>query len=184
MQTKLAYTFSLLLLLSLVSGCGFALRGDVALPDTLQPVYIASNRESVELRDSLERQLVINAIDVTSRRKEAKLILELKLLKEDTRSVALDNEARDAEYALFESASISLRDAEGEPLHGPRVLQQRRIIVNDPDNPVGEETESEIVRSEMLEQLSIRIAQQLEYWATQLSKQNTPTPNPQQPETH
>ena len=36
------------------------------------------------------------------------------------------------------------------------------------NNPVGEETESSIVRAEMREQLSIRLAQQLEYWSRQL----------------
>lgn len=154
-----------------LGGCGFALRGNVAVAPSLQPVYIVSERESVDLSESLRRQLAINAIAVTEHRREARLILDLELLQKDTRSVALDQEARDAEYALFESARISLRDHNGDPLFGPRVVKQRRIIVNDPDNPVGEETESEIVRSEMLEQLSIRIAQQLEYWAKQIPGQ-------------
>ncbi|GAB3372347.1 LPS assembly lipoprotein LptE [Spongiibacter taiwanensis] len=151
-----------------LSGCGFALRGNVSVPAQLQPVFIETSRESIELKDSLKRQLAINAVKVTTRRKEAALILRMELLDQDTRSVALDNEARDAEYALFESARIMLLNIQGETLRGPRTLQQRRVIVNDPDNPVGEETESEIVRSEMLEQLSIRIAQQLEYWSKQL----------------
>lgn len=168
MQTKAGYTALLVLGSLLLSACGFALRGNVAVAPSLQPVYIVAERESVDLSESLRRQLAINAIDVTKRRKEARLILDVELLAKDTRSIALDQEARDAEYALFESARIRLLDHNNDTLFGPRVLKQRRIIVNDPDNPVGEETESEIVRSEMLEQLSIRIAQQLEYWAKQI----------------
>ncbi len=85
--------------------------------------------------------------------------------------VALDREARDAEYALFESPNIELQGPDGTDLRGPHTLQQRRLIVNDPDNPVGEETESTIVRAEMREQLSIRLARQVEFWSHQLQDQ-------------
>ncbi|MBQ0795650.1 LPS assembly lipoprotein LptE [Zhongshania sp.] len=155
----------------ILAGCGFALRGDSSIDATLQPIYVASDRESQELSSSLKRQFAINDVAVSKRRKDAKLIVIVKLLDEEKRSVALDREARDAEYALFESASIELQSPDGTNLRGPHTLQQRRLIVNDPDNPVGEETESTIVRAEMREQLSIRLARQVEFWSHQLQDQ-------------
>ncbi|MDF1691252.1 MAG: hypothetical protein P1U47_02680 [Zhongshania sp.] len=151
-----------------LTACGFALRGSTSLAADMQPVYISAERDSQELKQSLKRQFVINDVAVTKRRGEAKLIVVVKLLEEQKRSAALDREARDAEYALYESASVELQSPDGKNLKGPHTLQQRRLIVNDPDNPVGEETESTIVRDEMREQLSIRLARQVEYWSNQL----------------
>lgn len=134
----------------------------------MQPIYISSDRASQELSLSLKRQFAINDVAISKYRKNAKLIVIVQLLDEDKRSVAIDREARDAEYALFESASIELQNPDGTNLRGPQTLQQRRLIVNDPDNPLGEETESTIVRAEMREQLSIRLARQVEFWSHQI----------------
>jgi LPS-assembly lipoprotein len=151
-----------------MAGCGFALRGDTGIDAMMQPIYIASDRSSQAFSLSLKRQFAINDVALSKGRKDAKLIVIVKLLQEDKRSVAIDREARDAEYALFESASIELQSPDGTSLRGPHTLQQRRLIVNDPDNPLGEETESTIVRAEMRELLSIRLARQVEFWSHQI----------------
>lgn len=153
-----------------LAGCGFALRGDASIDAEMQPIYVVSDRASQELSLSLKRQFAINDVAVSKSRKGAKLLVVIKLLDEDKRSVALDREARDAEYALFESASIELQSPDGTNLRGPHTVQQRRVIVNDPNNPVGEETESTIVRAEMREQLSIRLARQVEFWSHQIQE--------------
>jgi LPS-assembly lipoprotein len=154
-----------------LAACGFALRGSTSLATDIQPVFISAERDSQELAQSLKRQFVINNVAVAKRRSEAKLIVVVQLLDEQKRSAALDDEARDAEYALYESARLELLSPAGKNLKGPHTLQQRRLIVNDPDNPVGEETESTIVRAEMREQLSIRLARQVEYWSHQMQAQ-------------
>lgn len=152
----------------LLSACGFALRGSTGIASTLQPIYVGGSRDSQELQQALRRQLQINQVGTTRKRGQAQLIAEVQLLRYDKRSIALDREARDAEYALFERARLSLFSPQGQLLKGPVVLEQRRLVVNDANNPVGEETESSIVRAEMREQLSIRLAQQLEYWSRKL----------------
>lgn len=167
MQIKLRLALSLGLCL-LLSSCGFALRGSTGITDALQPIYVGGDRGSQELHQALRRQLQINQVGTTRQRSQAKLVAEVTLLANDKRSIALDRGARDAEYALFERARISLLDAKGRRVKGPIILEQRRLVVNDANNPVGEETESSIVRAEMREQLSIRLAQQLEYWSRQL----------------
>ncbi len=106
------------------------------------------------------------------------IVAQVELLRNDKRSIALDREARDAEYALYERAQLTLYNAKGQLLRGPTMLEQRRLVVNDPDNPVGEETESSIVRAEMREQLSIRLAQQLEYWSRLLDQDSVNAPAP------
>ncbi|MBD2858728.1 hypothetical protein IB286_06855 [Spongiibacter sp. KMU-158] len=154
----------------LLSGCGFALRGSAAIPMQLQPIYVSSAVESQEFAQSIRRQLEINNIAVSSHASEARLRVEIELMKPQRRSTALDFEARDAEYELFERCELILSDGSGKMLRGPRVLEQRRLIVNDTDNPVGEQTESSIVRAEMLEQLSIQAVKQVEYWVARLNE--------------
>lgn len=175
MRTKLALLIAASLLLA---ACGFALRGSTSIADEWQPIYVGGDRGSQELQQALRRQLQINQVTVTRQRGDAKLIAEVQLLAYDKRSIALDLEARDAEYALYERARLRLLDDQGRLLRGPTVLEQRRLVVNDADNPVGEETESTIVRAEMREQLSIRLAQQLEYWSRQLISDTAHAPAP------
>lgn len=164
MQTK-GISLALAILALSLGGCGFALRGSsYGVAEHYQPLYILANRESQVLSQALQRQLAINNVRTTPSRAKAKLIVAVELLRKERRSIALDREARDAEYALFERARLSLRSPDGKMLHGPVTLEQRRIIVNDPDNPVGEQTETDIVRAEMREQLGVRLAQQVEYW--------------------
>lgn len=178
MPTKRRYIAALAALSLLLSACGFALRGSTGIADSLQPVMIEGNRSSQELQQALRRQLQINQVNVTRERGDAKLIAQVELLRNDKRSIALDREARDAEYALYERAQLTLYNAKGQLLRGPTMLEQRRLVVNDPDNPVGEETESSIVRAEMREQLSIRLAQQLEYWSRLLDQDSVNAPAP------
>ena len=162
----------------LLSACGFALRGSTGIASALQPIYVGGDRSSQELHQALRRQLQINQVGTTRQRSKAKLIAEVELLRYDKRSIALDREARDAEYALFERVRLSLFNAKGQRINGPVILEQRRLVVNDANNPVGEETESSIVRAEMREQLSIRLAQQLEYWSRQQPSDLSHAPAP------
>lgn len=152
-----------------VASCGFSLRGSSSIPASMQPIYLDTSDDIYGFKQAVQRQFAINDVTVTRLRKKAKLTLELNLLDSDRRSVSLDSNALDAEYALFESVRIQLLDAQGQLLKGPRVLTLSRTIVNDPDNPLGEETESELVRAELREQLSSRIARQLEYWSHRLN---------------
>ena len=168
MRTDYLKSICLLCALALLSACGFALRGSTGIDASLQPVYISGSRNSQELHQALKRQFTINQVAVTQRPGEARLRVDVQLLDAEKRSITLDREARDAEYALYERAQVRLLDAQGKVLRGPRTLQQRRLVVNDSDNPVGEETESSIVQAEMREPLSIRLAQQVEIWARQL----------------
>lgn len=178
MPTKRRYLLAVAALSLLLGACGFALRGSTGIAITLQPILVDGNRSSQELQQALRRQLQINQVAVTRERSEAKLIAQVELLRNDKRSIALDREARDAEYALYERARLTLYDARGQLLRGPTVLEQRRLVVNDPDNPVGEETESSIVRAEMREQLSMRLAQQLEYWSRLMDRDSVNAPAP------
>ncbi|WP_372864954.1 LPS assembly lipoprotein LptE [Spongiibacter sp.] len=175
MRTKLALLIAASLLLA---ACGFALRGSTSIADEWQPIYVGGDRGSQELQQALRRQLQISQVATTRKRSDAKLIAEVQMLRHDKRSITLNREARDAEYALYERARLSLLDSQGRRLRGPTVLEQRRLVVNDADNPVGEETESSIVRAEMREQLSIRLAQQLEYWSRQLTPDPAHAPAP------
>lgn len=161
--------FIISLLALLLNGCGFALRGSSAIPPQHQPIYVSAGLGSQEFAQSLRRQLEINTVAVTHQASAAKLRVEVQLMDHQRRSIALDHEARDAEFELFERCQLSLLDGRGRLLKGPRLLQQRRLIVNDTDNPVGEETEASIVRAEMQQQLSIQVARQIEYWAENLA---------------
>ncbi len=164
------FAFISVFLLSLqLSGCGFALRGSTTIPPQFQPLYVSADLASQEFAQSVRRQLEINNVGITPQVSQANLRIDVKLLKHQRYSIALDREARDAEYRLFEHCQVSLFDAQGKLLRPPQQLEQRRIIVNDTDNPVGEQTESSIVRQEMLEQLSIQVARQIELWVEQLA---------------
>ena len=122
----------------LLSACGFALRGSTGIASTLQPIYVGGSRDSQELQQALRRQLQINQVGTTRKRGQAQLIAEVQLLRYDKRSIALDREARDAEYALFERARLSLFSPQGQLLKGPVVLSRDHHDVSGTDSPYRE----------------------------------------------
>lgn len=163
--------FTLLLAALSTAGCGFHLRGESGIPQAWQPVHIASASPNGDLHREVERELRLRGVELTSRAGEAVLRLTLQDEALEQRTVSLDSGARVAEFAFFHRIDLELRNAQGDVLAGPQSVQVRRVIINDPDNPVGEEAERSLLHNEMEQDLAGRIVDRLTYWSRSLQEE-------------
>ncbi|MBT8150032.1 MAG: hypothetical protein KJO62_01430 [Gammaproteobacteria bacterium] len=101
------------LLLGLVSGCGFQLQKPLVLNESWQPIFIDA---SGELRRALQRELLENNLSITRNRKNAGSTLALSAKPIETRSLSISFDGRDAEILRSLDTEMEWRDANGRLL--------------------------------------------------------------------
>ncbi|HEY9200292.1 MAG TPA: LPS assembly lipoprotein LptE [Gammaproteobacteria bacterium] len=138
----LALTLVLALLcLSLLSGCGFKLRGAYQLPPAMQQTYIDAASVNADLVRSLS--IALRASDIELLDVPSDDAAQLKLFKEtrSKRVVSVDSRGRAREYTLTYAISFSLvgkQPATGEAFHiEQQDLQIDRDFLFDPEDVLG-----------------------------------------------
>jgi len=156
-----------LLLLCLVTGCGFHLRHKATLPSALQPLYIGGKGGGGALAQALSVQLAGEDTKVTGNIASARYQLLLIKQNEEQRIVSLDRRGLIAELGLITEVAFELRDQSGQRVLGPQTLQVRRTVVNNPDNVTTTSEEVRLVREEMVNTLAEQISRRLAAYANQ-----------------
>jgi len=98
----------LLCLLSLLSACGFHLRGAYRLPASMTTTYVESANDNSELVRSLKRALQASDIHLVDSAQQAGAILRLSDERRSKRVISVDSRGRAREYALNYQVSFQL----------------------------------------------------------------------------
>lgn len=149
------------LLISLLTGCGFQLRGTIDLPTGIEPFYISSSNVSDPLYLELLNIFNANELRLSTTPAEANYRLVIGKQKSDRRSTSVGNDGRIAEYQLIESVSFLIKDKQGATASGPTELTERRILQNDPNRVISTESEERLIRTEMKKSLARKLTRQL-----------------------
>ncbi len=154
------------LCLLLLTGCGFHLRQSIDMPDAYQPLVLHMEQQHSGLAEALRHRLNISGVELADKDGDG---YRLKVLNEEAsdRTRSLDAFARVAEREFFHRADLSLVTRDGSRLFEPVTLQTSQIVVNDPSDPVSEQSEADLVRSELTQDLAREIVWQLQRWAEQ-----------------
>ncbi|MEE8059212.1 MAG: LPS assembly lipoprotein LptE [Pseudomonadales bacterium] len=145
-----------------LSACGFHLRGNVNLPDGVEPIYIGGLSANNQLSIALRNLLTANNVDLSTEADQAKYQLIILDQSTDRRTIGLGESARATEYQLIETVSFELRNKQGIPVIGPVKITERKIMPNDPNQIVSSSAEEKILRREILQSLAAKIARQLQ----------------------
>lgn len=151
----------LLLTLSatLLSGCGFALRGNVNLPASINRVTVAG--EDLVMIDMLEDALETNGARIAPAGDDQAAVLEL-TESEFTRDVrTTDANGLATSYTLRYRVGYDMRTAAGDELQINQRLVQRRVFDYDPLQQLQSEEEEEFLREEMQEEIVLQILRRL-----------------------
>jgi LPS-assembly lipoprotein len=139
----------LAVVLCVVAGCGYHLRGAVQWPPELDPVYIQGLGKQhpavVELRQVLQAQdLAVN--DVAT---DARAIV--RILSEDInrRVASLNTAGVVSEYELVYRLKFAVDDMEGKALLPEQVIEVRRVHTVDTSQVVAKSAEEELLRQKM-----------------------------------
>jgi LPS-assembly lipoprotein len=136
-----------LLTTSLLSACGFQLRGDYLLDDELQTLYVSSSDIHGELTRLVKLSLTRNQVNVLKRSKAD--IPELRILSDklDRRTLSLFSNGQVAEYELIYSVHYQVRFT-GEDAKDFR-FELYRDYQDDPNLALAKSRELALLLSEM-----------------------------------
>lgn len=151
--------FGTVLLITLVASCGFKLKGQYYLPDSLKSIYVSSEKRFSPLRTQVIKRLTQNQVTILQSFDETKA--ELKVLPESfqRRTLSLFPNGQVAEYELIYIANYQVTLPNQQPK--PFSVELSREFQDDPNNALAKERERALILSELRVIASDRIMAQL-----------------------
>lgn len=152
----------LFLFASLLTGCGFHLRGNVDLPANYQRMAIEGVSEYSSLGLDLKRSLQANGVEVVEAA-GAQVILRLSKVSYQRRLLSVSAASgKTAEYELHYSLTMSVHDRQGKVLVPEQPLQQLRDYVFDQNNVLATGNQEGQLRKDMERDLVGQILRRLQ----------------------
>lgn len=143
-------------LLAMLSGCGFQLRGNYQLPDTLQRVSLESQVSS-ELSDHMQQRFAHSGIQVADTQQP--ITVRLVSDKLERRTLSLFESGQVAEYELLYQVHYQL--IQNRQLLLERTVEVARDYQDDPNFALAKTREREMLVDEMRAEASRLVLQQI-----------------------
>ena len=139
----------LFLFASLLSGCGFHLRGNVDLPANYQQMAIEGVSKYSALGLGLKRSLQGNGVTIVDAT-AAQVILKISKVSYQRRLLSVSaTSGKTAEYELHYRLNMSVVNRQGNVLVSEQPLQQLRDYVHDQNNVLGTDNQEAQLRKDM-----------------------------------
>ena len=151
-----------LLLVTLLAGCGFHLRDSDALARHA-PLYLEGIDRYSPLSRRVRSTLTASGIEVVESRQAAKAVLKIMDLGENQRVITVDSRGKATEYMLIRKVMISLAAPGGAELVGEQEVGVRRSWIEVGKTGLAGRREAAELRVEMLDELSMSILRVLDY---------------------
>ena len=138
---------AVLTLVSLLSACGFHLRGDYLLSDELQTLYVSSSDLHGELTRLVKQHLSRNQVKVLKHKNAQVPELRIMSDKLDRRTLSVFENGQVAEYELIYAVHYQLRFTDEEPQNFH--FELNRDYQDDPSLALAKSRELSLLLSEM-----------------------------------
>lgn len=152
------------ILFSLLTSCGWHLRGVTPLPAAYRVMYLDS-QVSDAFNQQLRLQLTFNDVLLTEQREDSPAHLRIEDLEVERRTLAVTSAGQVAEYELNARLNASVFHESNE---APRLIEvkARRSFTNDLNNVVGTAGEERKQRTQLEKELVRKLMQRLQNLAT------------------
>lgn len=121
----------ILMMLSLVTACGFHLRTQAIFPTALNPLYVQSSDPYGALTLELKQILRSQGIQLVEHRKEAKYTLEIRNQSTSTSTLSQSASSSTTQYILYYNLTYAITKQDGTVAFGPKTItSQRNYTVN------------------------------------------------------
>ena len=151
--------FLILTCVSLVSGCGFALRGSVNLSESLSSIAITG--DDPDLMDELTDALETSGANITSLDSQPAAIIELTQSEYEREVRTTDANGLATSYDLRYRVGYDVRSNSGKELQINQRIVQKRVFEYDPLQQLQSEEEEEFLREDMREEIVLQILRRL-----------------------
>lgn len=157
MNTKSLFSFKQFFLcaslLLLLSGCGFHLRGSIALPEWAKIMYLASETPYGRFEVQLKRALSASGVRFIEDPKLAAVTLQILEQTSDKTVLTLGADARAQDFQLTYSVRLQLLDKTQKVLIAPITLTQSRHFAFNKAEVLGKSEEETLLLSDMRREL-------------------------------
>lgn len=152
--------FSILLTLSIITGCGFHLRGSFTLPKHLQTIYITPDDPYEPLQKTLRRALLKNNIQIATSADKNVAILELTTpnFSESVTAFNSNGQAQGFKLTINFQYQVNYNNKILKPF---TTIQSSRDIILTPNQILSGENERRMIKDDLLQESIIQLFRQL-----------------------
>lgn len=152
-----------LLLVSLLTACGFQLRGTTPLPEVIQRIAVQPNAPYIPLQRQVHELLQINGATIVDATQKPSAILQI---QQDTfqsldTSIGADGRIREKSYTYI--VAFTVTDAKGKTLMGPETIRSERIVEFDPNTVLSQSLEERTMQHEARLDIASQLVRRLSY---------------------
>ena len=152
LKLKLAF---FLLLLTMLSGCGFHPRGESARPAAdISPLFISGLPARNPFVKELRHQLQISGVRVTDQRDQAATLLRLGKLERKRSVFSVNANNKVVEYEIRRKLSFSIERPPGTPVLHNQELNTRNIVYDPGGELLGRTREAELRTADSYRELA------------------------------
>src|SRR5690606_24747896 len=149
--------------LSLLTGCGFQLRGygeTSQLPPELQTLQLSSSDAGNQVLREVRAQLRGSNVTLVEEAEEGIYELRISPERSQERIISLNSGARAGEYAITMIVTFQVRDGSNVIL-GPEEVNLEQTYVADADNAIAKSEEADLIRDELRRDVARQILNRL-----------------------
>lgn len=168
-KNQLRLSILLVIVSLIISGCGFHLRGNIPLPDSIKKMYVDAANGS--FKEQLVPILESGGAQVMSSEASADSVLRIVETSVDRTIGTLDSRGKANSYDIVFTLGYRFDDTQGNMLREASLQEQRRYNFN-PEEVIESESEEQHLIQEMEEAIALRIVRQLSTVTDLESKQN------------
>lgn len=150
-------------LAGLITGCGWQLRGHLALPEGTDSIFVSAEDSHGSLVGELKKLLSANQVTAAISSKEAQYSIFIEREDEKKRTVAVGSNTLAAEYELTLEVDYRIESADGEKLIPKATAQVARTYAYNRDDVVAKDEEEKLIKEEMRRNVVQQIIRRLRY---------------------
>src|SRR5512139_2141625 len=143
---------SLLVLILLLSACGFHLRQSVALPPSMQRIHLTVNNGG-DLQRNLARALRNAGITIEDAGGPGVAELAVPQARFSTDTLSISGGARVTEYSVHYQVRFGVTDANGKVMLPPQDIQMSREYSYDATNTIGNDAQVEEIQRSLVDDM-------------------------------
>ena len=140
----------------LTSACGFKLRGDVEIPDTLNPMFVQAKGGSA-VRGAILERLQGSQVRLATEPQDARVIIRISSESRSTRVAALDRNGKALAYELHLHVTFDAVAHDGKQLAPRQSLDLLRTYDNADVLVLGKELEASLIYKDLVRDAANRI---------------------------
>lgn len=172
MSFNIRLIFPMVILTSLLSACGFQLRGysSNALPPSFSTLnFQCANTQAWQLCQTLRQQLRLNGISFDSK---AMYRLSISPIAQQSRVLSLQDNAAAAEYGLSSSVSYQLTNQTTEAVVTQQTIVLRNSYRHESSALLAKERERDELQAELSQQIASEIFRQIDVINKQVGRED------------